>query len=46
LQRNAGLKPDATPGTPLTPDRLRAFIAELQATAAPMTVRNRIRDLA
>ena len=46
LERNGWLEPDATPGERLTPDRLRAFIAELQATVAPMTVRNRIRDLA
>jgi hypothetical protein len=46
LERNGWLDLDAAPGERLTPERLRAFIAELQATAAPMTVRNRIRDLA
>lgn len=40
------LEPDATPGARLTPDRLRAYIAELQAAVAPLTVRNRVRDLA
>jgi hypothetical protein len=46
LKRSGELDPDATPGERLTADRLRAFVAELQATVAPMTVRNRIRDLA
>ena len=46
LGRNGGLDPGASPAERLTPDRLRAFIAELQATVAPLTVRNRVRDLA
>jgi hypothetical protein len=46
LERNGGLDADATPAARLTPERLRTFIAELQATVAPLTVRNRIRDLA
>jgi hypothetical protein len=46
LDRSGRLDPDATPAGRLTPDRLRAFVAELQDTVAPLTVRNRVRDLA
>jgi integrase len=45
LTRQGYLDPEAGPAERLTPDRLRAFIAELQATVAPLTVRNRVRDL-
>ncbi|EYD76040.1 hypothetical protein Rumeso_02469 [Rubellimicrobium mesophilum DSM 19309] len=45
LDRHGWLDPDVGAAERLTPDRLRAFIAELQATVAPLTVRNRVRDL-
>jgi hypothetical protein len=45
LDRNGWLDPTASPAERLTPDRLRAFVTELQETVAPLTVRNRIRDL-
>jgi integrase/recombinase XerD len=39
------LDPKQSPGERLTPDRLRAYVAELETLVAPFTVRNRIRDL-
>ena len=45
LDRNGCLDPTGHPAERLTPDRLRAFIAELQATVAPVTLRNRITNL-
>jgi integrase/recombinase XerD len=47
LERNGWVETnDASPGERLTPDRLRAFVAELQETVAPNTLRNRITNLA
>ena len=45
LECNGELDRDEGPGERLTPDRLRAYIAELAASVAPFTLRNRIRDL-
>lgn len=45
LDREEHLDADRTPEARLTPDRLCGFIAELQSTVAPLTLRNRIRDL-
>ncbi len=45
LDREGHLDEDTEAEERLTPDRLRGFIAELQATVAPLTLRNRIRDL-
>ncbi len=45
LDRAGGLGAGTAPAERLTSDRLRGFIAELQATVAPLTLRNRIRDL-
>lgn len=45
LDREGHLDADTGPEARLTPDRLRGFIAELQYTVAPLTLRNRIRDL-
>ena len=42
---NGWLDPDVAPAERVSPERLRAFIAELQATVAPITVRNRITNL-
>ena len=46
LERNGWVETNASPGQRLTPDRLRAFVAELQETVAPNTLRNRITNLA
>lgn len=46
LALNGWLDPDAGPADRLTMERLRAFIAELEREVAPITVRNRITNLA
>src|SRR5829696_879550 len=45
LARRDWLDPTAGPAERLTPEWLRAFIAELQPTVAPITLRNRITNL-
>ena len=45
LGRNGWLDPDVAPAERVSPEHLRAFIADLQATVAPITVRTRITNL-
>ena len=46
LELNGWLDPAAWPADRLSPERLRAFIAELQQSVAPFTLCNRITNLA
>jgi integrase len=46
LERNGWLDRSARPDSRLTPDRLRAYLAELAETIAPVTVSSRITGLA
>lgn len=46
LERSGWLDRAAGPDARLTPDRLRAYLAELAETIAPVTISSRIRDLA
>jgi integrase/recombinase XerD len=45
LDGKGWLDPNQSPGERLTPDRLRAYVTELETMVAHFTVRNRIRDL-
>ncbi len=45
IKRHGGLDADAAPQDRVLPERVRAYIEELQATAAPVTVHGRIRGL-
>jgi hypothetical protein len=45
LRRHGWLDPDALPCNRVTEDRLTAYVAELQARIAPMSVASQLRDL-
>lgn len=45
IKRQGALDPDAAPEDRVRPERVRAYIEELQATVAPVTVHGRIRAL-